>query len=249
MDKSPHNLHLMPAPADVVLRLWPAPSELAAVVKPAQAEELALNAFYASVVSASNGASTSLTRNLVHALAVHPENADPDKDRRWLRLAGALTDPENVNVPFAALCTKYRIRPGEIVPYFMDYQRSLAMFEIADRAPKLAAETMEDAMKKDGICGRCSGKGEVWEVVVDEATGEAVMVNDKQPKKQKVQCVYCTGSGRVVMVPSDDAREKALEMSGLIDRSKGPAVAIQNNYGLGPEDTVTDIGKILSGRG
>jgi hypothetical protein len=186
---------------------------------------------------------------LVHALLSHPDNYDPAKDKRWARLAKALADPINATMDFAAMCSKNHIPVREIIPYFADHQRAMAMLNVWDKTPALATQVMTDALREKVTCRSCRGKGRVWDVIVDEDTGETVMYEDGpragKPKKERVNCLECEGSGRVLRKTDEKAVEQALEMSGLISKG-GPLVVMQQNFGSNVEETSSDVGKALS---
>jgi hypothetical protein len=188
-------------------------------------------------------------RNLLASIQAHPAcHANPSPDPRWPALLALLTNPSNAGTPYAQLCSKAGIRVAEIISVYMEFQRSQAVMEVADRIPEVARQLVDDAVKRVSYCTVCRGKGYTFEECFDEH-GYPVIVKvagKKRVQRQKVKCLDCDGSGKADSPANPEARERVLEISGLISTGPRNAAATVNlNFGS-VEDTTTEIGKIVN---
>ena len=240
------NLDLLQSPRYVIDRVWPRP-EVAAAVRVAHPVPVtpdgriadSYDEVYRVIIK------SGCVDEFVGALAAHPDNA---KDQRWLKLAASLASREGAGVPFSRLCTIHHINPIEIVPYFMDYQRSIGMFEIARSTPKILRELAEDAQRKEAVCGACGGRKFVWEPMLD-GEGDPVCYEEGHPKagrprQKRLECQECGAAGRVQRDPDREDRELVLKIAGLVNDK--PVNAVQVNINSSLEDTVTRVGEALT---
>ena len=189
-------------------------------------QEMTLNDnFYLSVVQGGHRS------DLIDALVSHPDNNTSDK---WLRLAAALADPVNVGIKFSTLCRKVKIPWKELVPYFLDFQRAQAMYNVALAIPTVAEHTVKDAQNTERKCPNCKGSGQYQKF--NKKTGEKV----GEPE----ECAMCEGSGKVEIKGNKDDRKLSLEMAGMIKNA--PLVNVNQNFGVGIEDTMRDVTDILA---
>lgn len=181
------------------------------------------------------------------ALRAHPENLNPERNRRWDKLADMLKDASLAHLQFSTLCGRCGIGWRELINYFMDYQRGAAMFSIAAKTPKLTGELVEDAGRSETKCKACRGKKHVWEEKIDDATGYPV-VDEKSglAVRVKVTCPECDGRGTVVRDGDVEARTTVLEIAGLIQKGKGAVVQVNNYNGVEHEETMRQVGEVIS---
>lgn len=112
---------------------------------------------------------------------------------------------------------------------------------VAQRAmPKLNEHLVEDALNKDAPCDRCDGLGFIT-IGAEEVAG---MIKQQVNRKgiRKVgkawvrQCPLCNGTGATKIKGDSHARDKLLDMTGLVAKksSGGPAVVVNlGGHGLG----------------
>lgn len=131
---------------------------------------------------------------------------------------------DNHKVPLARLCLEADLDWSVLIQMFKDYKIDTAAVIAHNRYPKLMENTIDDAMSKTVACSRCLGSGKVdaASVAIAGLTG-------------LVACPDCLGEGTVRKIADRTARLIIYEALGQIKKSKGPLVAIQQNFGRGAE--------------
>jgi len=165
----------------------------------------------------------------------HPEIAlalASDPDQRFSLFLDKLSTPQKRKYSIAAVAQECNIRLGE----FMDWMqrsgaaRAVALAQIA--SPKITQDLAQDAMSGEGVCPKCDGllwigAAPGWPL---DTPGYRKANPDDVDSIWIRDCPECARSGRVRRVGDQHARDKVLEMAGLINK-KGPGIAIVQNFG------------------
>lgn len=173
--------------------------------------------------------------------------AAPDESK-WSKLAAYLSSGNYTSRTFAALCTRCGISWKEVINYFFDFQRSMGLYELMNHIPTSIKQAAEDSLRKSIYCRECWGDGEVWRPKIDD-NGD-VMVDSETNKvmKEKVKCLGCDGTGKIEKDADNKAREMTFKIAGLL-KNDGPVINNNIAVGIGLEDTVCDISRILESAG
>jgi len=128
-------------------------------------------------------------------------------------------------------------------------QRAIAE---AQRASPLVTRDMADtARSKQGPCEKCEGLGIITApsfLDADTTPGYRCVAEatDDSSAIWVRTCPYCGGS-KIETKPGDThSQDRVLEMAGLIQKSKGPMVAINNYGGAAHASAVTDLDKDMA---
>ena len=151
---------------------------------------------------------------------------------KWMDLAIMLTDPKHGNKTFPTICRRLGIGIRELTEFWRESQINQGMILSMNKMPMIMVQTAEDATRQPTYCDRCDGKKVIQDGV--DADGEVV----------ERDCPKCKGTGEVEAPADRHSRDIVYETAGLINK-KVSAVAIQQNFGVGVEETTSEIGRLL----
>jgi hypothetical protein len=110
-------------------------------------------------------------------------------DKKFYRLYDALHDDAYRNTSPGTLCRKFGISWLDLMDLWRKYNRDLGMMIMANHLPQVLDDISVDALRRECVCPRCDGVGQVGE------TG------DTRP------CPVCDGR-RTIWVPGDPTARK-----------------------------------------
>lgn len=119
-------------------------------------------------------------------------------------------------------------------------QRAIAVAQT--RSIALTENMANDAMSRDEMCDRCEALGEILAppgLEPDKTPGYRCFTDGKDMKWMRT-CPKCRGIGYMSRPGDTHARDRILEMSGLIQKGKGIAI-IQNFGGAAHSSAVSSL--------
>lgn len=129
-------------------------------------------------------------------------------------LLGLLTDAE-ASETIADLCVAANIRPSELLQHLSAgnvlYARTMAMAHLPEHLPRTVGDLLAVSHVYEGVCDTCWGE-------------KAMPVRDKEghPVEGRTEtCPVCKGQGTRQYQPTPEARNKALEIGGMVEKGGG----------------------------
>ncbi|MEE8470096.1 MAG: hypothetical protein V3S51_02065 [Dehalococcoidia bacterium] len=143
--------------------------------------------------------------------ALH-HSADP----RVVLLLEFMFDPKHRDSSFTKLCKECGLHLGDIVDVFRRYKLDLGIIAMAKAAPRIMADTAEDAKSQKALCMTCMGVGEVIQ-----------QSSDPDGEDEASTCPNCVGIGTFKVPGHDKSRELFYKTMGLT--KSAPLIAQQIN--------------------
>ncbi len=162
---------------------------------------------------------------LIAMLSVH-------HDERMRDLATQLADPTRQNVSVVRMMEKNHITQQQITRAYKEVRNDMGVIRIADKIPDMMERMVEDADSRDVPCIEC------------EDGREKIRDDRGVPTGETRICRACRGTGTVRLMGDTDRLKLALEITGLITKSKGFQVNNQNNV-LINDDRIEDLAESL----
>jgi hypothetical protein len=126
-------------------------------------------------------------------------------------------------------------------------QRAIATAQMG--SIKVTQDMVQDAMTSEDVCPRCDGLSFVAapEGLPDDVLGYKLIepAKDLQPAKYIRTCPKCNGEKTVRKVGDAHARDKVLEMAGILKKEKGAGVTI-NFGGAAHPSAISDLDKAMA---
>ena len=126
-------------------------------------------------------------------------------------------------------------------------QRAIAVAQTS--SIRIAEHMAEDAMSSDDVCPRCDGMKFVTTqpgLPADEISGYRQVGFDPKDPIWVRDCPKCDGEGKIRKPGDSHARDRIMEMAGILQRGKTPAVAIIQNFGgASHASAVSDLSNIM----
>lgn len=157
--------------------------------------------------------------NTQYALA----SASDMRFREFLRLIG---EPKCAKWTLAAVAKNCNITLPEMADFWRKSQLQRGMTKAIDAIPALTDDLIGDAKTQRLVCERCDGLCVVEVDEEDTRKGE-----ERRGKARTRACPNCTGTGTTRKPGDTHARDKLLEMTGLVGKRGGAAVVINQNFG------------------
>ncbi len=154
-------------------------------------------------------------------------------DERARKFLEDSADPKWAKWSFSALARKNKLNPSAIVDIFRSYKLTQGMVEQFRSAPEMSKKLASDARERWVQCPSCSGHGEIQ--------GRREDLEDPESRRTWRVCKECSGEGFVDR-PSEDAREKVLEILQWTGKARGPQVQV--NVGTPKQSMESILGEI-----
>lgn len=146
-------------------------------------------------------------------------------DMRFRQFLDALTAPRFKGYKLATIAKYCDISMPQFFNWWQSAQHSIALARAQNAMPALISDMTVDAASRMVSCGRCDGFG-----VVSDHSGEDSKLEGQAPAKIK-PCPTCKGKGEVREIGNQHARDRLLEVGGMIKKDRGAAVQITQNFG------------------
>jgi hypothetical protein len=143
-------------------------------------------------------------------------------DARFRAFVEKIASPKFARRRMSVVANLCNISLAEFADFWRKSQLQRGMTMAIDAIPKLTGDLIGDAASRIEVCERCDGLGEVED-------GE-----DKRGRKKVRPCPNCQGVGTNRKPGDTHARDKLLEMTGVVGKRGGAAVVINQNFaGMG----------------
>ena len=126
-------------------------------------------------------------------------------------------------------------------------QQAIATAQVG--SVRIAEDLVQDAQTKDVVCERCEGLKFVaapeglWEL---EIPGYKEISTDPKNRQFIRDCPACNGTGKTRKIGDAHARDRVLEMSGIIQRGKAAVSIVQNFGGASHSSAVTQLDEAMT---
>ncbi len=159
---------------------------------------------------------TSVGYNLLAKLVADPDFAAVAHNEN--------TGEENLRYALGVLAQRHKLSLGALVGMFRDAKSSEmainAMIQVSEHAPKLVAQTIEDATNRFEDCQSCMGQGRRKRM---GDNGEWAL--DEYGQVITHLCYNCNGEGKVWTKHDFQNRKTALELAGILK----PKALVENS--------------------
>ena len=109
----------------------------------------------------------------------------------------------------------------------------VAIAKAQNRSIEVVEDMIQDARSSEDVCPRCDGLGFVAAPAGLPGDTDGYKCIEPETAQQEAKyirtCPKCIASGRIRKIGDAHARDRVLEMSGLIKKDKGPLVSL--NFG------------------
>jgi hypothetical protein len=157
-------------------------------------------------------------------------------DVRFHEFLERLDKPAHKNWSLATIAKSCDISLPQFHQFWQDAQKNIALARAQSAIPNVIADMAQDARSKKMTCSRCDGYGHVTD------NSKSDDVNGNKPLRI---CPNCKGEGEVLEVGNTHARDKLLEVTGMVKKGGGAAVQITQNFGgMGIESAVDRMSAI-----
>lgn len=177
--------------------------------------------------------------DLQHALAECP-------DVRFQEFLSRVNTPRFRRVSLAAIAKACGIDMLEFNQWWQkaSAQRALAIAQMG--TVQITKDMLEDAKSKDGECKRCDGLGFIAapEGLPDTVPGYKQIERGEDPKWIRT-CPECEGKTKVRKPGDAVARDRILDMAGVMPKGKGGPSITLNFGGANPSAVVSHLDKVM----
>lgn len=157
-------------------------------------------------------------------------------DVRFREFLDRLGKPQHRTWSLATIAKSCDISLPQFHQFWQDAQKNIAMARAQNALPTLISDLAADARTRMVSCSRCDGYGQV--------SDHNSKLEDDQPPPLKT-CPQCKGKGEQREIGNAHARDKLLEVTGMVKKGGGAAVQITQNFGgMGIESAVDRMSAI-----
>jgi hypothetical protein len=164
------------------------------------------------------------------------------EDPRYKEFLERLMMPKYAKVSLATIAKGCNITLRDFNNWSSKAANQIALAKAQFGSVKITADMVEDAKTKTILCARCDGLKFVPAPpgLPDDVLGYKMVeeATATQPAKYIRDCPNCCAEGTVKKPGDQHARDKVLDMAGLI--KKGPAIAIIQNLGGASHSSAVD---------
>jgi hypothetical protein len=133
-----------------------------------------------------------------------------------------LADPLKASHSLGRICYEAGLTTGDLLKHYQGalklVAQTLALRHVARDLPEVAKDVMKRALPSEECCEICLGTG----TYVPEPTPK-----NKKPAPQR--CITCNGTGKVILAPSLDRQQVALDLGELIPKKGGLTIGVQQS--------------------
>lgn len=148
---------------------------------------------------------------------------EPQYEDKYQDFLRSFHDPNQMSLTFPARLRRYNITLHEVQQLYSNGMQQLALLQMSNNLPQIAADVSNNAKNQTVLCSRCDGLKYVLVVERD----------DKGEVKKKVQrdCPVCKATGEVTVPGDKQALDLVFESMKLTKQSGGPLVNINQMIG------------------
>lgn len=159
-------------------------------------------------------------------------------DKRFSTFLNCLSEPRFKRSKLATIAKACDISLPQFFEFWQSSQKTIALARAQSAMPDLVADMTIDAASRMVNCSRCDGFG----YVADYSDKDEVSKLEGRQVPDKVKtCPNCKGSGEVREVGNQHARDKLLEVTGMVKKGgTGAAVSITQNFGGATMESAVD---------
>lgn len=169
------------------------------------------------------------------------------KDPRFQAFLERINEPRFKNISLQAMAKACGIDLKEFQDWWNKESAQQAIAKAQTGSIKVTEDMVEDARTSNDVCPRCDGLGFVAAPpgLPDTVPGYKCIEEGKEPKYIR-DCPKCIAAGTIRKPGDSHARDRVLEMSGIIQRGKSAVTLVQNFGGAAHSSAITQLDEAMA---